>query len=53
MKMKKYWVITESEDAFGSYEDYESAYYFARTVFGFDNNWTITCTECEEEKVTE
>ena len=39
-----YWVITASEDAYGPYSDYESAFLFARTNFGFDGSWTITHT---------
>ena len=39
----KYWVITASEEAFGSYPDYFSAYFFATINFGLEG-WTITTT---------
>ncbi len=38
-----YWVITSSEEAFGPYEDYESAYQFASINLGL-GGWTITTT---------
>jgi len=38
-----YWVITQTEDAFGPYPDYESAYIFASINLGMDG-WTITTT---------
>lgn len=39
----KYWVITQSEEALGPYEDYATAYIAATTNFGFEG-WTITTT---------
>lgn len=42
--MNNYWVITASEDAYGPYEDYETAFLFARGNFGFEG-WTITSTD--------
>ncbi len=36
-----YWVITSTEAAYGPYEDYATAYEFARTNLGFEG-WTVT-----------
>lgn len=41
--MSQYWVITKSEEAFGPYEDYATAYLFATTNLGF-GGWTISTT---------
>lgn len=38
-----YWVITESEEAIGPYEDYATAYHAAVINFGLDG-WAITTT---------
>lgn len=40
MTEKIYWVITASEDAYGPYEDYGTAYLFASTNLGLEG-WTI------------
>ncbi len=40
---KNYWVITQSEQAYGPYEDYALAYAFATTNIGMEG-WTITTT---------
>ena len=39
-----YWVITSSEEAFGPYEDYATAYAFATANLGMEG-WTITRTD--------
>lgn len=49
------WVTTESGDSFGPYEDYADAYFFARTMFGFDG-WSMTRSddksiECADNKL--
>lgn len=38
-----YWVITESEEAFGPYDTEEAAYLFATINLGFEG-WVITAT---------
>lgn len=38
-----YWVITSSEEAYGPYEDYASAYHAALINFGTDG-WVISET---------
>lgn len=40
---KNYWVITATEDAFGPYPDYATAYAFASINLGIEG-WTITRT---------
>jgi len=45
------WVTTESGDSFGPYEDYADAYFFARTMFGADGDWSITRTDDELKAV--
>lgn len=40
---KNYWVITQSEQAYGPYESYELAYIAATTNIGMEG-WTITTT---------
>jgi len=40
---QNYWIITESEEAYGPYEDWETAYIFATTNLGMEG-WTITTT---------
>jgi hypothetical protein len=38
-----YWVITNTEEALGPYEDYATAYIAATTNLGMEG-WTITTT---------
>ncbi len=40
---EQYWVITASEEAYGPYDDFVRAYYFAWENLGFDG-WTVTKT---------
>ena len=44
-----YFVITASEEAYGPYEDYASAYEFATINLGFEG-WTITKIERNNTK---
>jgi len=43
MNEQNYWVITDSEAAYGPYQDWESAYIFASINLG-PEGWTITTT---------
>jgi hypothetical protein len=38
-----FWVITESEEAYGPYDTYAHAYHFAWENLGFDG-WVVTET---------